>query len=89
LEALAPDAVLRDGFDPTELLDLDQALTELAQLDERKAQLVELRFFAGMSEVEAAEILGLSRTQAARDWNFARAWLLAALRRGEAGGETP
>lgn len=87
LELLDAEAVFRDGIDPHDLLDVDQALTSLAALDERKARLIELRFFAGMSEVEAAEALGLSRTQAARDWNFARAWLLAALQ-SDGNGET-
>ncbi len=85
LESLNVEIAFRNGIDPGDLLDIDQALTELASLDDRKARLVELRFFAGMSESEAADALGLSRTQAARDWNFARAWLLAALRRDEDG----
>lgn len=54
---------------------LDAALSRLAEVDERKARLVELRFFGGMDEPQAAEALGISRATAARDWRFARAWL--------------
>ena len=54
---------------------LDRALTKLAELDERKARLVELRFFAGLSSQDAAGILEISRTTAAEQWRMARAWL--------------
>ena len=63
-----------------ELLALDEALTELAALDVRKAQLVELRFFAGLTNDQAAAVLGISPTTADRDWAFARAWLRDAVR---------
>ena len=59
---------------------LDEALSKLASLDERKARLVELRFFAGLGEQEAAEALGVSRSTASEDWRYARAWLSAAVR---------
>jgi RNA polymerase sigma factor (TIGR02999 family) len=58
-----------------EMLALDEALTQLAALDARKARLVELRFFAGLSNDLAAAVLGISPTTADRDWAFARAWL--------------
>lgn len=58
-----------------ELLAIDEALTQLAALDARKAQLVELRFFAGLTSDQAAAVLGISPTTADRDWAFARAWL--------------
>jgi RNA polymerase sigma factor (TIGR02999 family) len=58
-----------------ELLALDEALTRLAAVDARKAQLVELRFFAGLTNDQAAAVLGISSTTADRDWSFARAWL--------------
>ncbi len=58
-----------------ELLALDQALGELAQLDERKARVVELRFFGGLSIQEAAHILGIASSTADADWSMARAWL--------------
>jgi DNA-directed RNA polymerase specialized sigma24 family protein len=58
-----------------QMLDLDAALTELARKDERKAQVVEMRFFGGMEFGEIAEALGVSLITAKRDWDFARAWL--------------
>jgi len=63
-----------------ELMALDEALTTLAALDARKAQLVELRFFAGLTNDQAAAVLGISPTTADRDWAFARAWLRDAVR---------
>lgn len=60
---------------PLDLLDLHEALDALASLDERKAALVELRAFAGLSLDEAADALEISRATAARDWRFAQAWL--------------
>jgi DNA-directed RNA polymerase specialized sigma24 family protein len=59
---------------------LDEALTQLATLDARKAQLVELRFFAGLTNDQAAAVLGIAPTTADRDWAFARAWLRDAVR---------
>jgi RNA polymerase sigma factor (TIGR02999 family) len=58
-----------------DLLALDEALERLASTDPAKAQLVQLRVFAGLTVVQAAEILGLSTTTADRYWAFARAWL--------------
>lgn len=58
-----------------ELLLLDQALAELAARDSRQARVVELRYFGGLSEQEAAEVLTVSRATVTRDWNVARAWL--------------
>mgnify|MGYP002777246194 CR=1 FL=1 len=62
-----------------EILDLDAALEKLAQEDPQKAELVNLRFFGGLSQREAASILGISMTTADRHWAYARAWLLDAL----------
>jgi RNA polymerase sigma factor (TIGR02999 family) len=62
-----------------QMLDLDAALTELAVKDERKAQVVEMRFFGGMEFGEIAEALGMSLITAKRDWEFARAWLYSRL----------
>jgi RNA polymerase sigma factor (TIGR02999 family) len=58
-----------------ELLALDEALERLGQQDPSKAELVKLRFFAGMTTEQAAELLGISRATAERHWSFARAWL--------------
>jgi RNA polymerase sigma factor (TIGR02999 family) len=62
-----------------EMLALDQALQELQDLEPRAASVVELRFFGGFSETEAAAILGISTATLKRDWEFARAWLLRRL----------
>lgn len=62
------------------LLALDEALEALQQVDERLARVVECRFFAGLSEVETSEALGVSQRTVARDWQMARAWLYEALR---------
>ena len=58
-----------------DLLALDEALTQLATLDPVKAEVVKLRFFAGLSVAEAADHLGIARATADRYWAFARAWL--------------
>jgi RNA polymerase sigma factor (TIGR02999 family) len=63
-----------------ELLALDEALRKLAAADPLKAQLVELRYFAGLTGDEAAEVLGISPSTADRHWTFARAWLQAEVR---------
>ncbi len=59
----------------SELLDLDEALSRLAKDEPRQEEIVELRFFAGLSEEEIAEILGISTRTVRREWNIARAWL--------------
>jgi RNA polymerase sigma factor (TIGR02999 family) len=61
---------------------LDEALLRLEQLDPRQCRVVELRFFAGMSLDETAEVLGISTRTVKRDWNMARAWLHAELSEG-------
>jgi RNA polymerase sigma factor (TIGR02999 family) len=69
-----------------DLLDLDEALNQLAAEDPRRAELVKLRFFGGLSVEEAGRCLGLSRATADRDWAYARAWLYDRLRGGRPGG---
>jgi RNA polymerase sigma factor (TIGR02999 family) len=54
---------------------IDKALEQLAQMDERKARLVELRFFGGLTLEQAADVLGLARSTASEEWRMARAWL--------------
>ena len=63
-----------------DLLALDEALNRLAGLDAPAAKLVKLRFFTGLTQEEAAEVLGLSRSAADRAWVFARAWLFRQIR---------
>lgn len=58
-----------------DVIDLDAALDELAAIQARPARVVEMRFFAGLTNREAAEALGISTTTADDDWQFARAWL--------------
>ena len=58
-----------------ELIALDEALKRLAEIHPRKSDVVELRFFGGLSVEETAEVLKVSRLTVIRDWNFARAWL--------------
>ena len=58
-----------------ELLALDEALTRLAEMDPRKSQVVELRYFGGLTTEETAEALGTSTTTVERDWSSARIWL--------------
>lgn len=66
---------------------LDEALTSLAQSDARKARVVELRFFGGLSVGETAEVLEISEETVSRDWRLAKVWLLRELtRRGSPGG---
>ena len=66
-----------------DMLALDEVLTAFAQLEPRKAELVKLRYFAGLTLEEAAHLLGISRATADRYWAYARAWLFDALRRGD------
>jgi RNA polymerase sigma factor (TIGR02999 family) len=64
-----------------DLVELDDALRRLADLDPRKGQVVEMRFFAGLSVEETATALGVSPVTVMRDWRVARAWLFKELRR--------
>ena len=66
-----------------DLLALDEALTRLERKDKRKADLVKLRFFAGLSQQQAAEALGISTSTADNDWAYARAWLRLEMSGGE------
>lgn len=62
-----------------DLLALDDALENLSKHDHRKAELVKLRFFSGLTNQQAAELLGISTATAERDWTYARAWLHQAI----------
>jgi RNA polymerase sigma factor (TIGR02999 family) len=70
----------------TDLVALDEALTTLAEVDPRKGQVVEMRFFGGLSVEEAAEVLKVSKETVMRDWRLAKVWLLRELGR-ETNGE--
>ena len=65
-----------------DMLAIDEALTALAQLDPRKAQVVELRFFGGLTVEQSAEVLQISADSVMRDWRLARVWLLRRLTSG-------
>ena len=58
-----------------DLLALNEALDELAQMDPQQSRIVELKFFGGLSIEETAEVLGISHATVERDWKLARAWL--------------
>lgn len=70
-----------DSLDPAErcpdscMTSVDEALTELASLDERQARVIELRYFGGLSIEETALVLGVSESTVKADWRLARAWL--------------
>lgn len=72
------------GGPDVDLIALEDALERLAALDERKAKVVELRFFGGLTTDEVAEVLAVSRATVEREWSFARAWLFDALGGDEA-----
>ena len=65
----------------TDVVALNDALEALADVDERKSRVVELRFFGGLSVEETAEVLNVSRETVKRDWTFAKMWLLRHLRK--------
>jgi RNA polymerase sigma factor (sigma-70 family) len=61
---------------------LDEALVKLAELDPQQSQIVDLRFFSGLSVEETAKVLDISERTVKRDWNVAKAWLRRELSRG-------
>ena len=73
VEAMAGDLVTDGRSD--DIVALDEALTELAETDATKAELVKLRYFAGLTIEQAAELLSISPATAKRHWAYARAWL--------------
>ncbi len=70
----------------TDLVALDDALKDLSALDQRKGQIVELRFFGGLSVEETAEVLKVSKDTVMRDWKLAKSWLRRELNQGESNG---
>ena len=69
-----------EGGSEIDLIALDDALGKLAELDERKARVVELRYFAGLTIAETARALEVGTTTVEDDWVFARSWLRRELR---------
>jgi RNA polymerase sigma factor (TIGR02999 family) len=90
--AMIPLELLEDGDSPSisvvdradSLVALDEALEGLHRMDPRLARVVECRFFAGLSEAETSEALGVSKRTVSRDWRMARTWLHEALRNDHA-----
>lgn len=80
------------GFDASksdQLIDLHDALDALEETEPRRAKLVELRFFSGLTEDQAAEVLGISRRTAAADWALAKAWLFRRLSNRASSNQNP
>jgi RNA polymerase sigma-70 factor (ECF subfamily) len=77
---LDEECVFRPEKSP-DLVALDDALTRLAELDARKAKVVELRFFGGLNLEETAAVLEISDRTVLREWNLAKAWLYRELKR--------
>jgi RNA polymerase sigma factor (TIGR02999 family) len=69
-----------------DVLAIDEALSALAEVDPRKAQVVELRFFGGLTAEETAEVLKISPESVLRDWRLAKSWLLREIKGGAARG---
>jgi RNA polymerase sigma factor (TIGR02999 family) len=72
-----------------DLVLLDRALETLAAFDPRKAQVVEMRFFGGLTAEESAAVLGISVQSIHRDWSLAKSWLVHEMRREEFNGSAP
>jgi RNA polymerase sigma factor (TIGR02999 family) len=82
VKVLLDENVNFDHGRASELLALDEALQELANLDQRKSQIVELRYFGGLTVEETAQVLGISDKTVMRHWSLANAWLYQALSNG-------
>jgi RNA polymerase sigma-70 factor (ECF subfamily) len=74
------EAALVSPQESKEIVELHEALEQLATLDSRKAQVVELKYFGGLNYEEIAEVLKISRITVRRDWEFAKVWLYSELR---------
>jgi len=77
--ATTPLAAVAPGAGLTDVLAIDRALDRLAAIDKRQSQVVELRYFGGLSEADTAHAVGLSEETTAQDWLVARAWLFREL----------
>jgi RNA polymerase sigma factor (TIGR02999 family) len=74
-------AVVLPGKQELDIVTLDEALKNLATVDKRKSEIIELRFFGGLTLEEAAEVLGISLATINREWKLAKAWLIRELSR--------
>jgi RNA polymerase sigma-70 factor, ECF subfamily len=82
------DSIAEAPADAVDLVALDEALDNLARMDPRAAQVVELRYFAGLSNEAAADVLDVAVATVKRDWNLARAWLFRELNGDLAAGDS-
>jgi RNA polymerase sigma-70 factor, ECF subfamily len=80
------ETAIMDDDQPADLVALDDAMNALARIDPRKMQVVEMRFFGGLSVEETAEVLKVSPVTVMRDWSTAKAWLYRELTGGATGG---
>lgn len=78
------EAAVVSGSRSADLIALDEALTSLAAFDPRKCQVVEMKFFGGLSVEEIATVIGVSPVTVMRDWGTAKAWLHRAMQKGNA-----
>jgi RNA polymerase sigma-70 factor (ECF subfamily) len=85
---LTEDLAIAPGLN-LDLVLLDRALETLAGFDPRKAQVVEMRFFGGLTAEESAAVLGISPQSIHRDWSLAKSWLVHEMRREEFNGSVP
>jgi RNA polymerase sigma factor (TIGR02999 family) len=85
---LTEDLAIAPGLN-LDLVLLDRALETLAGFDPRKAQVVEMRFFGGLTAEESAAVLGISTQSVHRDWSLAKSWLVREMRREEFNGSAP
>ena len=83
------EAILISGERMTEFIALDDALTDLAKLNARQSEVIELRYFGGLSVEETAQILKTSTETVMRDWRAAKAWLYRELSHAEVSEEKP
>jgi RNA polymerase sigma factor (TIGR02999 family) len=83
------DAIEQPQKRDTDVVALDDALNELAKLDEQQCRIVELRFFGGLTLEETAAVMDISSATVGRDWNMAKAWLSRQMQRGSDGKGTP
>ena len=81
------DAMMVLSGQDLDFVALDEALNRLAQIDSQQSQIVELRFFSGLSVEETAEVMSVSERTVKRDWNVAKAWLRRELSRVQTGAQ--
>jgi RNA polymerase sigma-70 factor (ECF subfamily) len=85
---LNEELTISPQLDP-DIVRLDEALQELAKFDSRKAQVVEMRYFGGLTADEIANVLAISRESVNRDWSLAKAWLSREMTREKSDGCPP